>query len=107
MVRSKRWVALADHRFWADFASRVVTRPSTHVIHGGTETEFRDACRTWSDNPPLVTAHYVGVQPGLDVDQLLGLIDAEDFMGARLAETIGACAGWVGGPNSTVSIIGS
>lgn len=110
LVRSKRWVGLADRRFWERLADRVVNRPSTHVVHGpagGAEQGFRDACRDWSDRPPIVTVHYVGVQPGLDVKHLLERFDAEDPQSARLAETIGACAAWVGGPTSSVKIIGS
>lgn len=107
MVRSKRWVAMADQGFWERLATRLTTRASAQVIAGGTEQQFRDACRGWSDTPPLVTVHYVAVQPGLDVDALLAHVAVEDAQGARLAETIASCASWVGSANCRVRIIGS
>lgn len=110
IVRSKRWVALADKDFWERLAHRAVNRASTKVIaspDGEALDSFSDACLRWSDRRPLVTVHYVGVQPGLDATRLLADYEADPTLNPRMLETIGACAAWVGGPNSTLSLIGS
>ena len=110
IVRSKYWIGLADRSFWNSLASRILNRPSTRVVHapkGKSRDDLIDACRNWCDRPPIVTARYVGVQPGLDGTRLLAEYGEDPARHARLAETIGACAAWVGGPYSTLTIIGS
>ena len=111
IVRSKRWVALADRSFWERLAARVVNRASTRLIHGPHNADLHDLrnqFREWSETPPIVTSHYVGVQPGLAVDVVLERFDRDDGASAgRVAETIGACAAWVGSANATLTIIGN
>ena len=110
IVRSKRWIGLADQQFWERLASRVRQRNSTELLAGpgeGTLEEFSDSCRTWSDRPPLVTIRYIGVQPGLDTGELLKSVASDPAVHPRLTETIGACAAWVGDAYSSLTIVGS
>ena len=110
IVRSRRWIGLLDGNFWKSLASRILNRPSTRVMNcpaGKTHDNLIDACRNWSDRPPVVTVRYVGIQPGLDATRLLSQYRENPARHSRLVETIGACAAWVGGPYSTLRIIGS
>lgn len=110
IVRSRRWVGLADGEFWQRLAHRAQNRASTKLISSPETSSvgaFAQACLEWADSRPIVTVHYVGIQPGLDANRLLAEYETDPTKNPRILETIGACGAWVGGPSSTLTLIGS
>lgn len=110
IVRSKRWLSLGDRTFWERFATRLRRRASTSVIQSPTGLgpgDLIEACRVWSETPPIITTEYIGVQPGLEASRLVSEYANDPTSHSRVAETIGACASWIGSANSSLRIVGS
>jgi superfamily II DNA or RNA helicase len=110
IIRSKRWLALGDRMFWERFAIRLRQRASTSVVQcpaGSEPGDLIEACRKWSETPPIITVEYVGVQPGLAAGRLATEYANDPSSHARVAETIGACASWIGSANASLRIVGT